>query len=246
MLRLLLIVGILLFLFAKFLPRLGSVLGGQARKPFRQAKWMWSWVGGTEDDAIQAEREYGRECAREFEAQFKGRASRPKQDLVDGIGSKLAAAIDDPRRKFTFKVAPAPISNAFALPGGFIFITEPLIDLCGQDPDQIAFFLGHEMGHVLRGHAKSQLTASTLVNAVTARLSGAGLLLQQVLSKGYSRDLELEADSQGVRLAAAAGFNSRGGALALRCLENVSPDRAGLAEYFASHPPLAERIRKLE
>ncbi len=246
MLRLLLIIGVLLFLFRKFLPRLGSLLGGHARKPFRQAKWMWSWLAGSEADALQAEREYGYECAREFEAQFPGRASTAKQDLVNDIGTRLAAAVNDPRRKFNFQVAAAPIANAFALPGGFVFITEPLIDLVGQDPDQLAFFLGHEMGHVLSGHAKNQLTASALVNAVAARLSGAGVLLQQVLSKGYSRELELEADSQGARLAAAAGFQPSGGARALHSLEQVSGDSTGLAEYFASHPPLSERIRKLE
>lgn len=246
MLEVLLIIAIVLFFSAKLLPGLGSVLGRQLRKPFREAKWMWSWVAGTEAEAIQAEREYGHECARQFEAQFRGRASRAKQDLVTCVGGRLAAGAGDPRREFSFKAVAAPAANAFALPGGFVFITEPLIDLCGHDPDQIAFFLGHEMGHVLRGHARNQLTASTLLNAVTARLSGAGLLLHQALSKGYSRDLELEADDQGVHLAVAAGFDPAGGTRALRSLERVSTESKGLSEYFASHPPLAERIGKLE
>src|SRR5271157_4866341 len=64
----------------------------------------------------------------------------------------------------------------------------PLLDLCAQDPDELAFLLGHEMGHVLRGHARSQLTARTLLQAVTARLAGAGLMLRQLLNQGYSRE----------------------------------------------------------
>jgi Sec-independent protein translocase protein TatA len=55
LLRLLVIAGLLLFFGAKLLPRLGSWLGGRSRKPFRQAKWMWSWFAGTEAEAIQAE-----------------------------------------------------------------------------------------------------------------------------------------------------------------------------------------------
>ena len=246
MLKLLLIVvGVLLFLGPKFLPSLGAWLGGQSRKPFRQAKWMWSWFAGTEAEAIQAEYEYGRECARQFAAQFPGKAPREKQEVVSAVGSRLADAVKDHSRKFHFSLVRANVSNAYALPGGFVFITEPLVDLCAQDPDELAFLLGHEMGHVIRGHARSQLTARTFLNAVTARLSGAGLMLRQLLNQGYSRDLELEADGEGARLAAAAGFDPRAAARALERLARGASGDAGLAEYFSSHPPLAERVRKL-
>ena len=229
----------------KFLPRLGTWLGGQSRKPFRQAKWMWSWLAGTEAEAIQAEYEYGRECARQFAAQFPGKAPREKQEVVAAVGSKLAGAVEDRRRQFHFSLVRAGVSNAYALPGGFVFITEPLLDLCAQDPDELAFLLGHEMGHVIRGHARSQLTARTFLNAVTARLAGAGLMLRQLLNQGYSRELELEADGEGARLAAAAGFDPRAAARALQRLERGASGNAGLMEYFSSHPPIAERVRKL-
>jgi predicted Zn-dependent protease len=230
---------------AKFLPRLGTWLGGQSRKPFRQAKWMWSWLAGTEAEAIQAEYEYGRECARQFAAQFSGKAPREKQEVVAAVGSRLADAVKDRRRQFHFSLVRASLANAYALPGGFVFITEPLVDLCAQDPDELAFLLGHEMGHVLRGHARSQLTARTFLNAVTARLAGAGLMLRQLLNQGYSRELELEADGEGARLAAAAGFDPRAAARALQRLARGASGNAGLMEYFSSHPPIAERVRKL-
>jgi predicted Zn-dependent protease len=246
LLELLVILGLFLFFGAKLLPRLGSSLGGKSRKPFRQAKWMWSWLGGTEAEALQAEHEYGRECARQFAAQFSSKAPREKQEVVAAVGSKLSNAVKDPGREFRFTLVRANASNAYALPGGFVFITEPLLDLCAQDRDELAFLLGHEMGHILRGHAKSKLTASTFLNAVTARLSGAGLMLRQVLGKGYSRELELEADREGARLAAAAGFDPGAAARALRRLARVSADNAGLLEYFSSHPPFSERVQKLE
>ena len=206
---------------------------------------MWSWATGSEADAIQAEREYGWECARQFATQFSGRAPAAAEELVKAVGSRLAAAVKNPTREFDFRVVRAGTANAYALPGGFIFVLEPLVDLCAQDPDAVAFLLAHEIAHVTLGHARSQLTAATFLNAVVARLSGAGLLLRELLGKGYSRELELEADREGARLAAAAGFDPRAAARVLQRLALVSGEHAGLAEYFASHPPFADRIKKL-
>jgi predicted Zn-dependent protease len=201
---------------------------------------------GSEDDALLAEREYGRECAREFAAQFSGRLPSGQQELIASVGARLSAAVQDPRRQFRYIAVPAPIANAYALPGGFIFITAPLMDLCRGDREEMAFFLGHEMGHILRGHAREQLTAGAFLNAVTARLPGAGGILHQVLNKGYARQLELDADREAVRLCAAAGFDRRAAIRAMQRLAQVSPESAGLAEYFSSHPPFADRIRELE
>jgi beta-barrel assembly-enhancing protease len=244
-LKLLIILVIILLFNAGSLPRLGNKLGRRVRKPFRQAKWMWSSFAGTEDESLKAERDYGRECAREFAQQFSGNGSRKNQEFVATVGSKLGSAAGDPRLEFRFAVVSSPVCNAFALPGGFVFITEPLIHLCEHDENEIAFFLGHEIGHIRRSHAKDKLTTDILLNAVMTRLSGAGQMLRQVVSKGYSRELELEADREAVCLAAAAGFDAGASVRALQRLAQVSPDNAGLAEYFSSHPAFTERVRAL-
>jgi len=246
LLKLLVIAGLLLFFAARLLPRLGGTLGRQARKPFRQARWMWSWVAGSEADSIAAEHEYGRECAREFAAQFSESVPAAKQELVAAVGLRLAEAVKGPRRRFCFTVVSAPSCNAFALPGGFVFVTEPLIDLCAADRDEIAFLLGHEMGHVLRGHLRDQLTAAVFLNAVTSRLPGAGPMLREVLNKGYSRDLELEADRDALPLARAAGFDPSAALRALRRLAEVSAGAGGWSEYFSTHPSFAARLSELE
>jgi predicted Zn-dependent protease len=243
---LIIIIIVVLLFGSNSLPGLGQRLGEKARKPLRQAKWMYAWASGTEEESLRAEREYGSECAREFSAQFSGAPSIQDQALIDTIGSKLAAAVKDSRRKFSFSVILSSVANAYALPGGFVFITKPLLDLCERNRDAVAFFLGHEIGHVVFGHAKDQLTANTILNAVATRFAGVGSLLHQLLSKGYSRSLELDADREAVRLMASAGFDPRASRLALRCLEHVAPSNAGLAEYFSSHPLLADRIRALE
>ena len=139
---LILVIVLILLLNPNVLPGLGGWLGGKSRKPYRQAKWVWSSMAGTEDESIRAEQEYGAECARAFASQFPDKASRADQELVNGISARLADAVKDPRRKFRIEVAGAAAANAYALPGGFIFITQSLLDLCRRDQDEIAFFLG--------------------------------------------------------------------------------------------------------
>jgi predicted Zn-dependent protease len=244
---LILIIILLFILFnPKLLPSIGTSLGRSARKPYRQAKWMWNSFAGSEDSAIQAEREYGQECARAFTAQFSGNASQADQALVGNIGSALADAAKDSRRRFDFTVSKMDAANAFALPGGFIFITASLLDLCGRDRNEIAFFLGHEIGHVLRGHARDRLTADTFLNAVMCRMPAAGRMIAEVVRKGYSQEQELEADQTAMRLAAAAGFDARAAISALERLTQIAPDPAGFSEYLSSHPPVKERVRRLK
>jgi predicted Zn-dependent protease len=243
----LLIILILLLLFgSRQLPQMGQQLGRKARKPYRQARWIWNWATGTEEDAILAERDYGRECAREFIKQFSAGVPSGAQELVQAVGGQLAEAVGDPRLEFRFTAVASTTANAYALPGGFVFITKALLDLVGQDRDAVAFFLGHEIAHITKGHARDQLTAKTLLRAVSARLSGAGQLLREFLDKGYSRTLEQEADQEAVRLAKAAGFDARASIRALENLGRTAPDNTGLAEYFSTHPSFAERIRDLD
>jgi beta-barrel assembly-enhancing protease len=245
LLKFLVIAAFLFFFASRLLPRLGSLLGRSARKPFRQAQWLWSWMAGSEADAIEAERAYGRECAREFAAQFSGRAAAAFEDLVDQVGARLARAVGDPRREFRFAVAVSPRINAYALPGGFVFVTEALLVRCGGDRDEVAFLLAHEIGHILRGHARDRLTAGVFLNAVAARLPGTGRMLSEVLAKGYSRELELEADREAVLLMRAAGFDPTAAIRALQRLAGGPSDTTGVDEYFSTHPPYRERIEEV-
>jgi beta-barrel assembly-enhancing protease len=240
------IVLLYLILNPKSLPGLGTWLGGQSRKPVRQAKWIWSSFAGTEEEVIRAEREYGKDCADAFATQFPGAVPHEDQAFVENIGAKLVDAVKDPLRKFNFTVITSAQANAFALPGGFLFITGSLLDICERDRNAIAFFLGHEVAHVLRGHARDRMTTEVLLSVISSRLSKAGPMLRQVAAKGYSRIQELEADREAVRIAGAAGFDRSASISALKRLASVAPDPKGLAEYFSSHPPFAERIRELE
>ncbi len=159
------------------------------------------------------------------------------------------------RRRFTFSVVASGEPNAFALPGGFIFIERSLLELCQWEPDEVGFVLAHEMAHVIRGHAMERLLGSDVI-AAAARVVRApgpyGMLIRQAASRflqsAYSREQEFDADDLGMRLAVASGLNPSGGP---RLLERLSvfagaADGPDLSTYFATHPPLGERIAKLK
>ena len=143
--------------------------------------------------------------------------------------------------------------NAFALPGGYVFVTRRLIEVCSWDHDELAFVLGHEMGHVIKRHAIERLMANALFNGIVARLPVGGAvlrphvaaLLTTLLHQGYSREQELEADAFGAG-GDGGGVRPGGGAALLVRLASESAAEPLLAGYFASHPPLADRLRHLE
>src|SRR5205823_6424711 len=114
-----------------------------------------------------------------------------------------------------FVAVRAPEINAFALPGGYVFVTRRLLDFSRWDHAELAFVLGHEMGHVVKRHAIERLMANALFGGIAARLPVGGAvlrphvaaLLSTLLRQGYSREQELEADAFGARVAHAAGFD---------------------------------------
>jgi predicted Zn-dependent protease len=246
LIEILIIVALFVLLFGgRHLPTLGKTAGQRARRPFWQFRWMWTTLTGDEADIVRAEREYGRECARAMRAECPPPQHRESTELLESIGARLAAAAPS-NYKFSFSAIGGRVENAFALPGGFIFVTESLIRLCGGDRDEIAFILGHEMAHVIHGDSRDRLMADALLGPVAARLPKGGRLLQEALSSGYSREQELAADRKGVELARGAGFDPSAAIVALRRLAKISGESGVLDSYFATHPPVEARIAALE
>jgi predicted Zn-dependent protease len=226
------------------LPTLGRRLGERARKPFRQARWLWGSMAGDEAEALSAEEAFGRECVRELAAKFPGPVAPGDQRRLDEIGARLSAAQGDPSRSFQFRAVAGPEANAFALPGGFVLVTNALLQLCADDPDATAFVVAHEMGHVQLDHARDRFMADLVLDVVGRRVP-AGPVVREMLGKGYSRDQELEADGAAVRLLRVAGFHADGAVRALERLAQQTPEQTGLAGYLSTHPSLHERIRAL-
>jgi predicted Zn-dependent protease len=226
-------------------------LGRKVGPKVRKARWMWQSIAGSESDAIKIEYEVGMDLARQIREQL-AREKEPKIDrALNEIGNRLIACVANKSRRFSFETVKGPDPNAFALPGGFIFVTKSLVELCRYDHDEIACILGHEMAHIIRGHAMNRIISNSAIAAASraAPIRGAlsGWLRKvgvQFLESAYSKDLESEADRLGVRLVAAAGYQPDACVkLFSRLAElNSPPHEFDLGSYFSSHPPFKIRI----
>jgi len=227
---------------AGFFYNLGRFLGQQGRK----ARWVLSSATGTAADAHQAEAAVGRDAAAALLREVPADPDPAVARWLDEVGGLLAAAVPPPAPVFTFRSLLLPLPNAFALPGGYVFATRSLLRLCQQSHDDLAFVLGHEMAHIVRGHALERLTAGSLLSPVGRLMPGPiGALVTTLLHRGYSQDQELEADEHGARLAGRAGFDAAAGVRLLRTLRFQLAGPEGLMGYFATHPPWEVRIERL-
>jgi predicted Zn-dependent protease len=231
--------------------RMGSFffdLGRSVRATMRKGNWVLQSLTGDEADALAAEYKLGRDLAWGMLRQMEADPDPAAAQLVERLGNRLAGCVRDRRRRFCICPVKADDVNAFALPGGFLFVTRPLLELCAWDPDEIAFLLGHEMGHVLHGHAMQRMLDGWMLHAAgrvmpVRGVAGAWLLQQagELVHKSYARDQELDADLLGVRLARAAGFDANAAVRLLARLQGGTPESV-LDRYFATHPPAADRI----
>lgn len=236
---------------ARSVPYLAGRLAG---KQFRKAKWIWQSVAGGEADVIRAEQAVGRDMAAVVRERSPGPVDPDAQALLDDVASTLADRVRNRAHRFEIAVLAGDHPAAFALPGGFIFIASPLVDLTGRDRDELAFVIAHEMAHVMRRHAIERLLSRKTISAV-ALATPAGRAIApwlrtigiRWLENAYSREQEFEADELGAFLMRAAGFDGRGAVRILERLDALDPDAdpTGLGAYLSTHPPVLDRVRRL-
>lgn len=229
-------------------------LGRKVGPHIRKAKWIWQSMTGTEADAIKVENEVGRDLAHDIRQQLKTNPDPEIEKLLKQIAPRLTPCVANRYRTFSFEAVNGGEPNAFALPGGFIFITSSIVELCQARPDEVAFILAHEMAHVIRGHAMNRIMSSTAISTAARVTPVRGVLSGwlkkvgvQFLESAYSQDLESEADTLGVRLAAAAKYDPHAAIKLFDRLANLSaaPKNIPLGQYFASHPPYKTRIQNI-
>jgi predicted Zn-dependent protease len=235
----------------RFFYNLGRALGPK----MRTGRWVLESLTGTEADAIRAEYAVGKDLATEIRRRVGVDPERRSRELVGQIGERLVGPAANKARRFAFDVLNGEEPNACALPGGFVFVTRALLELCNRDVDETAFVLGHEMGHVIKGHAIERFITNGAMKSVSLASPLRGLLagwLRQVglkfLTSAYSREMELEVDRFGARLAASAGYDARAAVRLLQRLGDAAlhGERPVVGEYFSSHPPAEVRIREMD
>ena len=172
---------------------------------------------------------------------------------VSSLGKKLGALSHQPNLAYTIQVLDSPVVNAFAVPGGYVYLTRGILAYL-NDEAELAGVVAHEIGHIAARHSAQQYSK--------AQFAQLGLGLGSVLSKtfrkyasvaqtgvellflSFSRSDEREADSLGVEYSAKAGYDSNHMANLFDSLERLNPGEAqgGLPGWFSTHPNPENRI----
>jgi predicted Zn-dependent protease len=179
------------------------------------------------------------------------------QSYVSEIGMRMAKASERPNLPWEFHVVNDASVNAFALPGGFIYVTRGLMTSINNEAE-LATVLGHEIGHVTNRHSVQQISkqqvaqlglgiGSILSNDV-ARMAGLASQGLGVLFLKYSRDAENQADLAGFRYSLNQNYDVREMASVFQTLDRVSAAGGGgrLPEWLATHPNPGTRIENTE
>lgn len=178
-----------------------------------------------------------------------------KQERLNNIAHKVAAVSDRQDLTYHFRIVKDKEFNAFAIPGGFIYVNSGLME--SATDDELACVLGHEIGHVAARHSIKKLEANLgyqVVMNIALGISGQPAMAQamdiafDLTSLGYSRKDELLADKLSVKYAGKSGYNPYGMVTFFRKLEQEAKKKGGTLriEIFSSHPNIQERIKKVE
>ena len=228
--------------------------GRLAGVKYRKAKWIWESVAGDEDQAIRTEHGVGKNMAAAVLDQTSRDDDPQIRSLLDDVRVRLADRVGNRVHRFDVTATLEDQPTAFALPGGFIFVTRSLVELCDHDQDEVAFVIAHEMAHVIRRHAISRLLGQTAMSAAALASPGRGALAPWIrkvgvrsLERAYSREQEFEADELGGLLMRAADFDPAGSVRALRRFEGLekASDASGLGAYLSTHPQVTDRVTRL-
>jgi beta-barrel assembly-enhancing protease len=235
---------------------------------------LFSYFSSRQDNPVTGETQYiditpdqeiamGLQAAPEMEAEFQGEdPNQNDQATVDQVGNTIvqnSPAGQTPYQYDFHLLADTQTVNAFALPGGQVFITRALYDLL-QSQGELAGVLGHEISHVVARHSAEQIAKTKLTDGLTgaaviatydpnnpssANSAQIAMLIGQMINLKYSRDDELEADKYGVCFMKDAGFDPNGMIKVMQVLQSL--DQGGnTPEFFSTHPNPASRITRIQ
>ncbi|HEU0233838.1 MAG TPA: M48 family metalloprotease [Gallionella sp.] len=237
-----------------------SLLAGCAQNP----------VTGQNDFVMMSENQeiaVGRQADEQVKKQYQVYESKALQDYVDRVGQRLAKHSHRPGLHYRFTVLDTPEINAFALPGGYVYITRGILAYLNNEAE-LAAVVGHEIGHVTARHGVRQQSAAQAANIGLTIASifvpeintniGQNLanLMGGALLSGYGREQELEADHLGAQYLARADYDPQAIISVLRVLKNQELKDIELAKQegreprrysglFATHPDNDTRLKQV-
>jgi len=209
--------------------------------------------------SIEGEKELGAENAKQVEEKM-GLVDDPNLvSYIQSIGQRLAKYSPYRDVTYQFQVVDMDVPNAFALPGGYVYVSRGLLVLVNSE-DELAGVIGHEIGHVAARHSVQRLTRAAPIGLVTGvtsaavgivssslanAVSGTGTVLNSVILAPYSREQENDADAIGQKLAIKAGWNPEGITRFLSTLdrEMIRQGEENGISFLATHPFTPHRVK---
>ena len=199
----------------------------------------------------------GKETAQQVVNEFGVYDDPELHEYINEVGQKLVDVCERTEIAYYFTVLDTPMVNAFAAPGGFIFVTRGILKEL-DDEAELAGVMGHEIGHVVYRHGAKRFekafgySAIVLIGEILTKRDLSQLrqytdFFFSLMLLGYSRKNEFEADNSGVRYSLAAGYDPR--AMVdffekLKAMEKKPPTK--FETLFRSHPPTADRIERAQ
>ncbi len=184
------------------------------------------------------------------------------QIYLDEVGQRVAKGSDRPDLQYDFTIIDSDILNAFAVPGGFVFVTRGILSEI-KDEAELSIVLGHEITHIAAWHGLEMLQKAGLLGTLTAlgviggaaigageaaiALAQAANIYENLYLLGYGRANELQADQYGIVYAARAGYDPEAALTFFQRLEQIEKEEmAGqhISPYWQDHPPTQERLRR--
>jgi len=188
--------------------------------------------------------------------QTYGLCNNPKLEAyVESLGQRLAKLSDRPKLAFHFRLLDSPVVNAFAIPGGYVYITRGILAYLNNEAE-LAGVLGHEIGHIAARHSAKQYSKAQLAQlgfglAYTfseqfRKYAGFANLGVNMLFLKFSRDNEQQADQLGVKYSSEAGYDALQMAEFFKTLDRMKPSgQQALPDWFATHPNPKKRIQNV-
>lgn len=203
----------------------------------------------------QSEVALGRDMDRQIQRQLRIQKDPQIQDRLDNLGGRVSASSDRRDLVYYFRVIKDKELNAFAIPGGFVYVNSGLMDIASDD--ELACVLAHEIGHIAARHSVKKLQSVLgyqIIAGIALGISGNQAVIRatdivfNLVNLGYSRKDELLADKLSVKYAKKAGFNPDGMITFFEKLKQEAKKKGPNFKlvFLSSHPPIDERIKNVE
>jgi predicted Zn-dependent protease len=222
-----------------------------------------SFIGKAGAMTIEEEKKLGKKVFLEIEKSVEWVNDPTLQSFLDTMGRSLIAQVGTTTFEFKFYLIRASEPNAFAVPGGYIFVTTGLIVLA-ENEQELAGVLGHEIAHVMERHVaqmferSKQLSIATVAAVIAGVLLGGGgkaseaaatmaMATSEALALKYTRENETDADQNGLQYVTKAGYDPKGMIAFLNKISKISLASAPqIPPYLLTHPVTEDRISLLE